>query len=140
MEHQNIDRTSWRCKYERRKKCKARLLTYGRTLKIMRGEHSHESFLTDDLRIIYFTHGKKYPKLIIDRYEFMLERKYADKTAWTCKYKEKKKCKARLLTFGRTVKLMNSTHNHIADFNGDVESLISTFVNIEEKEKSYIQL
>ncbi|XP_045468582.1 protein tramtrack, beta isoform-like isoform X13 [Harmonia axyridis] len=90
--------------------------------------------------IIYFTQGKKYPKLIINRYEFMLERKYADKTAWTCKYKEKKKCKARLLTYGRTVKLMNSIHTHPADFNGDVDSLISTVVYFEEKEKTYFQL
>lgn len=70
----------------------------------------------------------------------MLERKYADKTAWTCKYKEKKKCKARLLTYGRTVKLMNSIHTHPADFNGDVDSLISTVVFFEEKEKTYFQL
>lgn len=74
--------------------------------------------------------GRKYPKLIIDGYEFQYEKKTANTstTFWVCGTYHKSKCKGRLITKGNVVYLRHS-HNHPArDF--DLSTMSSKRVEV----------
>ncbi|CAH1986781.1 unnamed protein product [Acanthoscelides obtectus] len=60
---------------------------------------------------IYFCEGRKYPKLLIDNYQFQIHRREEKKTRWRCVNCNKTKCTARAFTFGKTVSV-HDTHNH----------------------------
>ncbi|CAG9764330.1 unnamed protein product [Ceutorhynchus assimilis] len=69
--------------------------------------------LSSVYRIIYVVAGVKNPKLIVDDYEYLINRKdhASRKTMWLCSQYHKIKCKSRIITYGKTVKI-NSSHNH----------------------------
>lgn len=56
--------------------------------------------------------GIKNPKIIVDDNEYLINRKTClGKTMWLCGQYHKLKCKSRIITFGKTVKI-TSKHNH----------------------------
>ncbi|XP_044262656.1 protein tramtrack, beta isoform-like isoform X23 [Tribolium madens] len=61
--------------------------------------------------LVYFTSGKKYPKLILDRNIFIIASKFDGQTKWRCSLNTRSRCKVRLLSYGKTVEL-KGTHNH----------------------------
>lgn len=65
------------------------------------------------LGIIYFTKGStmKYPRLIINNYEYQIHIHDVGKTRWRCRWHQKLKCRAIIYTSGKTV-FINSDHNH----------------------------
>nr|XP_023014970.1 modifier of mdg4-like isoform X28 [Leptinotarsa decemlineata] len=63
--------------------------------------------------IIYFCQGRKYPKIVVDGYTYIMQKRHDHKSRWRCAYCNKTKCKAILFTFGKTVRLNNQhAHNH----------------------------
>ncbi|XP_018573599.1 protein tramtrack, beta isoform isoform X19 [Anoplophora glabripennis] len=66
--------------------------------------------------IVYFTAGKKNPIMIVDLYEFKIERKLPDKSLWCCTYNKRSKCRARCVTSGKTLEIRHAVHNHQATF------------------------
>ncbi|KAG5900265.1 hypothetical protein JTB14_000792 [Gonioctena quinquepunctata] len=64
--------------------------------------------------IIFILPGRKYPRIVIDDYEFNVHKKEANKTRWRCTNESKTKCTAVLYTFGNTV-ITRRSHNHIAN-------------------------
>ncbi|XP_072393840.1 uncharacterized protein [Diabrotica undecimpunctata] len=62
--------------------------------------------------VVHFIKSNKNPKMILDCYEFILERRVASKSIWCCTYKTKAKCKARCYTYGQVVDIKNGQHNH----------------------------
>lgn len=64
---------------------------------------------------------------------FLMDRMLINKSFWRCKYERKKKCKARLMTYGKTLMIKNGEHTHEESYNEDLSSLKSTFVNIVSK-------
>lgn len=65
----------------------------------------------DILGLIYFGIGRKYPKLVLDGFDYSKEKSYGDSTSWVCPSYFKTKCKARLITKGNMVYVRNG-HNH----------------------------
>nr|CAH7732201.1 unnamed protein product [Callosobruchus chinensis] len=61
--------------------------------------------------IIYICKGRKYPRLILDSYEYNCHIKEANRTRWRCKDQNKTKCSASLYTSGNEVRVKNH-HNH----------------------------
>ncbi|XP_056644038.1 modifier of mdg4-like isoform X35 [Diorhabda sublineata] len=63
--------------------------------------------------VIYYDKAQKYPKLILEMFEYTIERVSNEKTTWSCAFKKRYKCKARLITSRPdVVKVMNNDHNH----------------------------
>lgn len=62
--------------------------------------------------VIYFGIGRKNPKLIVDGFDFSKEKTNGDRTSWACSSYPKTKCRARLLTCGNVVHIIND-HNHV---------------------------
>lgn len=67
--------------------------------------------------MLYTTRGTKNPKLILDGYEFVCERRSKDKAFWRCNFYSKTKCRSRLKTSGSTVRITTPAHNHKPDIN-----------------------
>lgn len=68
--------------------------------------------------------------MILKHYEFKIEKLQPGKTLWCCNCKEKSKCKARLITYGKNLVIKNKHHNHPPTFKGDLQDLNSQRVNI----------
>lgn len=62
--------------------------------------------------MIYFDRAHKYPKLILNFNEYNIEKSTYERTFWSCAFKKRTKCKARIVTFGSTLKINNGKHNH----------------------------
>ncbi|KAK9884700.1 hypothetical protein WA026_007546 [Henosepilachna vigintioctopunctata] len=88
--------------------------------------------------IIYFYAGKKHPVMVFNNYEFMAHKtgfqasKHGNSTSWRCK-REPARCKARLVTSGGTMKIMNSLHSHPPTFTGEIGKLKPIRVKIVQK-------
>lgn len=79
---------------------------------------------------IYVIPGTKNPKLIIDQNEYSVHEKLEGKTRWRCNSYHKTKCRSRLLTFGKVVRVRHS-HNHTPLFqNRPMDGLLSHVVTI----------
>lgn len=64
------------------------------------------------LDTIYFTRGKKHPKIIIDGFEYKLHRRGQSSSFWACTQHGKYKCKVRAVTTGHIVKIKDIMHSH----------------------------
>lgn len=69
--------------------------------------------------------------MIINSYEFRVERKTSNKSIWCCIFKDRQKCKARCATYGNTLELKSTSHNHEYTFRGHYEHLTSQILNIQ---------
>lgn len=72
--------------------------------------------------------GVKNPKIIVDDYEYVINRKVAGKTMWRCSVYHKNRCKSRIMTYGKTVKI-TSEHTHPPSF-PDKTKAFAQMVNI----------
>ncbi|CAH1986784.1 unnamed protein product [Acanthoscelides obtectus] len=61
--------------------------------------------------MVYFGRARNHPKVVARGYEYMLHYKDQDKARWRCKNISKTKCKSRLHTIGRHIKVLHM-HNH----------------------------
>ncbi|XP_044262647.1 protein tramtrack, beta isoform-like isoform X15 [Tribolium madens] len=66
--------------------------------------------------VIYFGVGDKNPKIFLDGYDYLLLKKYPDRTTWLCtsyygRLREKQRCRSRIVTRGRVV-YVSGVHNH----------------------------
>ncbi|XP_072393839.1 uncharacterized protein [Diabrotica undecimpunctata] len=61
--------------------------------------------------LIFVLPGRKYPRIIVDEYEYNVHKKEENKTRWRCTNESRTKCTATLYTFGHTV-IMKRSHNH----------------------------
>ncbi|KAF7282361.1 hypothetical protein GWI33_002740 [Rhynchophorus ferrugineus] len=77
------------------------------------------------LEIVYFSKASKHPVLMLRNFEYRIERTTPTKTRWSCKMKEKIRCKSRLVTTGSTIYISNFEHNHTETFVGTSEKLHS---------------
>lgn len=66
----------------------------------------------------------------MNEFEYTIERTWLDRTIWSCGFKKRLRCKARLITYGNTVKIMNNTHVHDPKPNTIKDGLVSQVVNI----------
>lgn len=55
--------------------------------------------------------GKKYPKIVLEDFEYYLLRRLGSKTRWRCTSYRKSFCQCALLTYDRVVEVVNK-HNH----------------------------
>lgn len=79
--------------------------------------------------------GVKYPKLILNKHEYVVLRKTENKTRWRCAYVNKKKCNASLVTTGKQV-VMGFDHNHPPLMENQLfESALSQNVTIIKRPK-----
>ncbi|KAK9884687.1 hypothetical protein WA026_007532 [Henosepilachna vigintioctopunctata] len=84
--------------------------------------------------MIYFLpSGKKYPKIMIENYEFVTHLKQRDSTRWRCGYSVKTNCRAYIITSGKVLHLYKP-HNHPPTFNGDTSSVPSSLVQVVNHE------
>lgn len=63
------------------------------------------------LGTIYIVAGLRNPKIILDNDEFQINRKLEGKTMWKCAQYNKTRCRSRLITFGKSLKI-TFPHNH----------------------------
>ncbi|XP_056644028.1 modifier of mdg4-like isoform X31 [Diorhabda carinulata] len=87
--------------------------------------------------VVHFLKGNKHPKMIVDSYEFMLERRFTDKSIWCCTHKIKSKCKARCYTYGQVVDVRVGEHSHGPSMNAYSASLFSQTLSIIRRPKRY---
>ncbi|CAH1126090.1 unnamed protein product [Ceutorhynchus assimilis] len=73
--------------------------------------------------------GRKYPKMIIDGFEFKLYRHTKTSSLWVCT-RERYKCKVRLVTTGKQVHMKSISHNHERNFEGSYDGLASQRVTM----------
>lgn len=64
------------------------------------------------LETVCFEPGKKYPRIVVDDYEYQVNNRTETKNAWRCILYRKKGCMARLTTYGNVVELKDREHNH----------------------------
>nr|CAI5843118.1 unnamed protein product [Callosobruchus analis] len=78
---------------------------------------------------IFVVAGKKYPRIIVDHYEYSVHKKVGLKTRWRCALESKTRCKAVCYTYGNNVVLRKIHSHQPSAFN---ESLVGTYrkVNI----------
>lgn len=81
------------------------------------------------LGIIHFTFKRKLPMLVIEGYEYRMRRKTEKKTVWACT-RECQQCKAKVVSFGNNIQIVNKDHNHPTTFTGKYDLLKSQYVNI----------
>ncbi|XP_018573589.1 protein tramtrack, beta isoform isoform X10 [Anoplophora glabripennis] len=79
---------------------------------------------------VLFGRGKKNPIMIVNMYEFRVERRLSDKTFWCCTFSTKNKCRARCVTYARTLQVKHGEHNHDINFKGDYTNLSTQRLNI----------
>lgn len=82
---------------------------------------------------IFFTSGRIHPKIILNQYEYNLvhQKVSSNKSLWICTKKGQLKCKARLQSFGKCIRVKSVQHNHPSTYEGDFSTLKSQIVNIE---------
>ncbi|XP_018573611.1 protein tramtrack, beta isoform isoform X30 [Anoplophora glabripennis] len=68
--------------------------------------------------VVYFSRGLKHPILILNDFEFKIERQSATRVMWCCKAKDKLKCRARIVSFENVIQLRTIVHNHPPTFTG----------------------
>lgn len=61
---------------------------------------------------VYFIGGTKQPKMIFKGSEYFFEKRSSTKTLWKCTMYSKRRCRARVCTYGNTVKLTYEEHTH----------------------------
>ncbi|KAG5874949.1 hypothetical protein JTB14_018864 [Gonioctena quinquepunctata] len=61
--------------------------------------------------IIYFDAGNKYPKIIFDGCDYSIHKKSKNHTSWRCSSYYRYKCRAKLITSGRSLTI-DGTHHH----------------------------
>ncbi|CAG9856470.1 unnamed protein product [Phyllotreta striolata] len=152
-------RTRWRCRYCNKTSCKAGLFTYGRNVEVFNQHNHHppaiakeklfpnfanvirriipykssEATLTKAgelvLEMIYFCSGRKYPKIVVDGYHYIMQKQSDRHSRWRCSYCNKTRCRAILYSFGKTVKTVQS-HNHAPQTLSTNEDLIPQMVNV----------
>lgn len=61
--------------------------------------------------VIYFHCGTKNPKIIVDGYDFYLEKRKETKTYWFCSSNSSMRCRVRVTTSGSMVQVAGK-HNH----------------------------
>ncbi|XP_076252138.1 uncharacterized protein LOC143191191 isoform X12 [Rhynchophorus ferrugineus] len=86
---------------------------------MMEGEEPQAGTSTDGAaegqETIYVVAGKKNPKIIVDDNEYTINRKLKERTMWICSQYQRVKCKSRIISYGKTVKV-TSSHNHAPIF------------------------
>lgn len=82
---------------------------------------------------IFFTSGRIHPKIILNQYEYNLvhQKMSSNKSLWICSKKAQLKCKARLQSFGKCIRIKAVQHNHPPTYEGNFSTLKSQIVNIE---------
>lgn len=80
--------------------------------------------------MVYFAEGRKYPKLILDGYDFKLHLRNPDCSVWACTQHAKYKCKVRLVTTGQRVTVKSIAHSHNRTYTESYEGLKSHRVEI----------
>ncbi|XP_044262663.1 protein tramtrack, beta isoform-like isoform X29 [Tribolium madens] len=60
---------------------------------------------------VYFISGSKYPKLVLDKFDYSFQHQNKNKTRWRCTWYFRNRCKAALFTYGKVVEIHNE-HNH----------------------------
>lgn len=81
------------------------------------------------LGFIYVVAGNKHPKIILDNYEFVINRKCENRTMWKCCHYAKTSCRSRLVTFGKNVRY-TLPHNHSPTFLDNLAKCHAQWVNI----------
>ncbi|XP_056644124.1 modifier of mdg4-like isoform X46 [Diorhabda sublineata] len=61
--------------------------------------------------LIFVLPGRKYPRIIVDGFEYNVHKKEETKTRWRCTNGSKTKCTATIYSYGNTV-IMKRLHNH----------------------------
>lgn len=81
--------------------------------------------------IVYFAPGRKYPKIVMNNYEFRMlaGKSNSSKTLWICT-QENNKCKVRVKSAGNIIFVKNVQHNHPPSFSKQVDDLKSKVFNI----------
>lgn len=79
--------------------------------------------------------GSKHPKLLVNDYEFVIDKRRGDRTRWRCNNYSKQKtgCKAAFTTSGNTVNLY-CDHNHpptLKPHNGPLAKQIVFFKRVK---------
>ncbi|XP_060525322.1 modifier of mdg4-like isoform X7 [Cylas formicarius] len=118
LKTRNANKSLWRCTQEAKYRCKAKAMTFGKTVRIKSSVgHTHSATFTgnrDNLMsqqvtieywTIHFTKGRKNPIMIIDEYEFRLKHRSVRQNLWCCTQETKRKCKARLISYGKSIKV-----------------------------------
>nr|CAH7732218.1 unnamed protein product [Callosobruchus chinensis] len=64
-------------------------------------------------------------KLVFGSYEYKLERRFHNRLAWSCRNKEKFKCKARCYTYrdSNVIEIRYDVHNHSYNVKADVRQM-----------------
>lgn len=78
---------------------------------------------------IYIGKAVKYPKIILDGYEYQMHIKELNRTRWRCKYHKKLKCRASLYSTGHTISVYNNHCDHPTE-NVVLDNLIARNVAI----------
>jgi len=80
--------------------------------------------------MVHFMAGKKHPILIIDGYEFIIQRRRGASHVWMCSCHSKYKCKVRLQTTSSMITIKRVSHSHGRTFKGSYENLQSQWVHV----------
>ncbi|XP_060525318.1 protein tramtrack, beta isoform-like isoform X3 [Cylas formicarius] len=142
LKTRNANKSLWRCTQEAKYRCKAKAMTFGKTVRIKSSVgHTHSATFTgnrDNLMsqqvtieycTVFFLPGKKHPRMVLDGYEFNIAKKLVASSIWRC-VRESKRCKSRLKSFGKTVQV-KASHNHPPTFIGSYSNLKSQIVALE---------
>ncbi|XP_023014946.1 uncharacterized protein isoform X7 [Leptinotarsa decemlineata] len=87
--------------------------------------------------IIYIGRGYKYPKIIVNNYEYKIHIKNKGRTRWTCVNYKKSKCNSIIYTYGKIVEIVND-HNHLFRIPEiDDQKLISQKVKIIRRDSNH---
>ncbi|RZC39651.1 FLYWCH domain containing protein [Asbolus verrucosus] len=106
------DKTRWRCKSYFKTKCMAALVTRGKVVRMVH-EHNHPPNIKNmDSKNLLIKNVHIYPKIILENNEYQIYQKDHGRTRWRCAQYFKTKCKSRLVSYGRVVKI-NHIHNHL---------------------------
>lgn len=76
--------------------------------------------------------GTRNPIIILDFNEYTIYSKDYGKTRWRCTSYFKTKCKAKLVTFGKVVQVLNE-HNHTGKTTKDMNHCLKQLVTIIRK-------
>ncbi|CAG9764323.1 unnamed protein product [Ceutorhynchus assimilis] len=70
--------------------------------------------------------------MILDNFEYKLQYRTATRSIWRCNQSNKTcLCKAKFMSFGRSIRIKSVAHTHGPTFRGDHSELNSQFVTIE---------
>ncbi|XP_076252168.1 uncharacterized protein LOC143191191 isoform X42 [Rhynchophorus ferrugineus] len=105
---------------------------------MMEGEEPQAGTSTDGAaegqELVYFDYGTKYPKIIVDQFDFNIERRTPRSTSWACGSYYQTKCKCRISTTGNMV-VVKGSHNHEPRQRKKNENLTSKLVNVIRRKK-----